>query len=256
MVNFGDTLRTWRKARRLNQLQLALDAEVSSRHISFLESARARPSREMIGRLGDAMDLPLQARNLMLTQAGFATRYPGRRWEAGEMAPIRAAVEHMLAAHAPFPALAIDGIWRVMRLNGPAATLFGRLGVGEGASLLDLLLSPDLPPLIENWPEVAYHAARRLRTESAARGGVDRLDRVAERLAGVASSGGVDGTGGGPVVPTIFRLGATRLALFATIAQFGTPEDLLIDELKVEMYFPADDPSSRALRAMAGEGEP
>ncbi len=253
MMPFSEALRTWRKTRRYSQLELAIEANVSARHISFLESGRARPSPAMISRLGDALQLPLSARNQMLTVAGFAIRYPGRRWSADEMAPIRAAVDHMLLRHAPFPALAADRLWTVIRLNEPAQMLFGSLGIREGDSLLDLLLSDALPPLVENWPDVARRAALRLRTESAAQGGIAAFDRAAARLSAVP---GASNAPDGPVVPTTFRLGDTRLSLFATISQFGTPEDVTLDDIKIELYFPADAQTETALRALAAARSP
>lgn len=248
MTDFPGTLRTWRKARRLSQLDLAGEANVSARHISFLESGRAQPSREMIARLSDAMGLPLDARNRMLTHAGFAARYPGRDWNGDEMAPIRAAVDHMLAAHDPYPGLALDGRWRVQAMNAAARTLFGQLGVTVGDSLLDLMMSDTMPDVVENWPEVAHHVCQRLRTESAAQGGVAAFDRVADHLGAVPRRTTPPRS---PVVPTILRLGDTRLSIFATLAQFGTPEDITLQDLTVELYFPADDISTTLLRSLA-----
>lgn len=250
MSDFPDALKVWRRTRRFSQLELAAEANVSARHIAFLETGRARPSPAMIGRLGEALQIPLAARNQMLTLAGFATRYPARQWDASEMAPIRAALEHTLEQHAPYPGIAIDRMWTVVRLNRPAQVLFGQLGMAEGSSMLDLMASDELPPLIENWPDVAHHAAQRLRTESAAQGGVAKLDRLAERLAAVP---GGSGKPIGPVTPTIYRTGTMRLSLFAIIAQFGTPEDLALDDLKIELFFPADSETELALRAMSDE---
>lgn len=247
MTDFPDALRVWRRTRRFSQLELAAEANVSARHIAFLETGRARPSPAMIGRLADALQIPLAARNHMLTLAGFATRYPARQWEAGEMAPVRAALEHTLQQHAPYPGIAIDRMWSVVRLNRSAQVLFGQLGMVEGSSLLDLMASDKLPPLIENWPDVAHHAAQRLRTESVAQGGVAKLDRLAEKLGAVP---GGSGKPIGPVTPTIYRMGTVRLSLFAIIAQFGTPEDLALDDLKIELFFPADSETEQALRAM------
>lgn len=248
MTEFPQSLKTWRKARRFSQLDLALEAEVSARHISFLETGRARPSREMIGRLGDALDLPLDARNQMLIHAGFAARYPKRAWDDADMAPIRGAVDHMLSSHAPYPAIALDRLWTVLQMNAPATMLFAMLDVQEGDSLLDLVLSEQMPEVVENWPEVAQHTARRLRTESAVQGGLTALDRAADRLNQVPAprAQSLD-----PVLPAIYRAGDLRLALFATIAQFGTPEDLLLDDLKIELFFPADADTEVALRALA-----
>lgn len=248
MNAFSKSLKTWRQARRFSQLDLAVEADVSSRHISFLETGRARPSANMIARLGDALQLPLDARNQMLTHAGFAARFAGRDWQAQEMTPIRAAVDHMLSSHAPYPALSLDRYWTILSMNAPAASLFSLLDVGAGDSLLTLMMSEKLPDLVENWPAVAHHTAQRLRTESMAQGGIAALDKVAAHLATVprAERGNL-----GPVVPTVLNTGTLRLAMFATIAQFGTPEDVLLDDLKIELYFPADPVTEVLFRQMA-----
>ncbi|MGF1454133.1 MAG: helix-turn-helix domain-containing protein [Alphaproteobacteria bacterium] len=251
MTVFAETLKTWRKTRRLSQLDLALEANVSARHISFLETGRARPSREMIVRLGEALHLPLAARNQMLAHGGFAARYSGRRWDAEDMAPIRMALAHMLDRHAPYPGFAVDRLWTIVRLNGPARALFGLLGIEDGASLLDLMRSDAMPAMIENWAQVARHAALRLRTESAAQGGIPALDQTADHLARV---GGADEVPIGPVVPTVYRTGPLRLALFSTITQFGTPEDLALDDLRIELFFPADPETDAVLRSLEASG--
>lgn len=164
------------------------------------------------------------------------------------MAPFSAALEHTLERHAPYPAIAADRLWTVIRMNRPAQVLLGQLGITEGCSLLDLMASDHFPSLIENWPEVAHHSAQRLRTESAAQGGVPQLDRVAAKL---LSASAFNQALAGPVVPTIYRAGGMRLSLFAIIAQFGTAEDLVLDDLKIELFFPADAETERALRTMA-----
>lgn len=246
MTEFSSTLRTWRKARRFSQLDLAGEANVSARHISFLESGRSQPSRDMISRLGDALALPLDARNQMLTHAGFAARYPGRPWDAADMAPIRDAVDYILTAHAPYPALAVDRLWTVLQMNAPAQKLYAMLGVRVGDSLLDLVMSDHISEVIKNWPQVAHHACQRLRTESAAQGGVPELDRAADHLGQVPQPKGAPTS---PVIPTILNLGDAHLSIFATIAQFGTPEDVALADLKVELYFPADEASAALLRA-------
>jgi transcriptional regulator with XRE-family HTH domain len=250
MSQFPETLKTWRNARRLSQLDLACAADVSARHISFLETGRARPSRDMVTRLGDALQLPLATRNQMLTDAGFAQRYPNRNWDTEEMAPVRAAIDHMLAAHAPYPAIAIDRRWYVFKMNGPAQSLFGMLDVVVGSSLIDLIMSDRLVTLIENWPEVARHTAQRLRTESAAQGGVPEFDRAIRKLTESVTN---EEPSLKAVVPTIYRNGDIRLSLFATIAQFGTPEDLALDDFKIELFFPADAETENYLRGNKGE---
>lgn len=237
MDSFARTLKDWRKTRRMSQLDLALTAEVSSRHISFLETGRARPSRAMIARLGDALQMPLAPRNAMLLQAGFAPLYPSRAWEDTAMAPVRAAVDHTLQRHAPYLGTAIDRLWRILQMNAPAARLFGGLGLTTGDSLLEAMTGPHLPQVIVNWPDVAHDAAQRLRLESLAQGGVSELDRAADHLGRVQ---GQSAQGQGPFMPITFKLGELCLSLFATIAQFGTATDLTLHDLRIELYFPAD----------------
>jgi len=135
----------------------------------------------------------------------------------------------------------------VMALNAPAAALYGMLGVGKGDSLLNLMMSENLPPLIENWAQVARHACQRLRMESAAQGGVPALDRAADHLDRVPAPRDPVTT---PVIPTILNTGSMRLSIFATIAQLGTPEDVALQDLKIELYFPTDDASESLLRQM------
>jgi transcriptional regulator with XRE-family HTH domain len=248
MTAFAQSLKTWRTARRFSQLRLALEADISARHLSFLETGRANPSREMVMRLGEALQLPLGARNQMLTDAGFAVRYKAREWQDTDMAPLRRAVAWQLERHMPYPALAIDRFWTIRKANPAGLTLFGHFGIGQGDSLLDLMLSPLLPQVIENWPEVAHHVAQRLRTESAALGGVPEFDAAIRHLSGVPHPRTAPTT---PVVPTIIRLGDLRLSMFATIAQFGSPEDLLLEDMRLELYYPMDDATEGAFRQMA-----
>ncbi|MEO1542169.1 MAG: helix-turn-helix domain-containing protein [Pseudomonadota bacterium] len=248
MTDFAQSLKTWRTARRFSQLDLAMEAEVSARHVSFLETGRASPSRDMVLRLGEALELPLDARNQLLTHAGFAARYRGRDWNDADMAPIRRAISWQIERHLPYPALAIDRLWTIREANLSARALFGSLGVGIGDSMIDLMLSEALRQVVENWPEVAHHAAIRLRTESAMLGGVPEFDAAIRYLSDVPQP---TSPSTGPVIPTILRAGDTRLSMFATIAQFGTPEDLLLDDLRVEMYFALDDETDAAFRQMA-----
>ena len=248
MQSFPELLRHWRKERRLSQLDLALEASVSTRHISFLETGRARPSRDMVLHLGDALDVPMYARNAMLGAVGFAPRYPSRDWEDAAMMPIRKAIDWMLDRHAPYPGIAIDRLWRIERMNAPASRLFGALGAAEGVSMLDLIRNPQVQAIVENWPEVAHHTVQRLRSESAAQGGVPELEAAITELAPQAAPTEADAT---PAVATVFRMGDLRLALFGTIAQFATSADQTIEDLKIELFFPADETAEAFLRADA-----
>ena len=251
MTQFAEALKSWRKARRYSQLELAVEADVSSRHLSFLETGRANPSREMIGKLGDALALPLAVRNQLLAQAGFAARYPQRNWNSEDMTPIREAVEYTLKQHTPYPAVAVDRHWTILQLNAPAAQLFGMMGAGEGTCLIEFMLDPAVHAMIENWPEVAHHMASRLRVESASCGGDARLDDAIDALNAMPQP---THKPTGPVIPTIYRAGDLRLSLFTTIAQFGTPEDLALDDLKIELFFPSDEATAATLRQLAQIG--
>ena len=240
MTQFAETLKTWRKARRYSQLELAHEADVSSRHLSFLETGRANPSRDMIQKLGDALSLPLAVRNQLLAHAGYAARY----------APIREAVGYTLRQHTPYPAIAIDRYWTILQMNRSAERLFAFIGADVGTCLIDLMLDEAVQAKIENWPEVAYHTAHRLRVESASRGGDERLDAAVEAL---ALSPAPDAMPIGPVIPTVYRAGDMHLSLFTTIAQFGTPEDLALDDLKIELFFPSDEETAAILRALEAQ---
>lgn len=165
------------------------------------------------------------------------------------MAPIRAALTHTLTNHAPYPAFAIDRMWNVVQMNAVAEQLFGVLGVTVGDSLIELLLSETLPNFVENWTEVAHHTAVRLRTESASQGGIAQFDEAANKLTQTPFS---QPERSGPVVPAIYKVGDLRLSLFTTIAQFGTPEDITLDDLKIELFFPANDETNALLHSMAG----
>lgn len=248
MNDFSTTLRTWRATRRYSQLDLAIEAEISARHLSFLETGRARPSREMVVRLGEALELPLDARNQMLTHAGFAIRYTARDWDDKAMEPIRRAVSRQLQRHMPYPGMALDRLWNIREANPAALALFAPFGICVGGSLLQLMMLEVLPQVIENWPEVAHHAALRLRTESAAQGGIPEFTEAIQYLTSAAAVHTPTAT---PVVPTVLTMGDQRLSMFATISQFGTPEDLLLDDLKIELYYPMDDATAEIFEALA-----
>ncbi len=249
MTAFPDQLKAWRKQRRMSQLTLALEADVSARHVSFLETGRSRPSAEMIAHLSDVMDLPMDARNRMMRAGGFAPRYGATPLDAASMAPIRDAMAWTLARHAPYPGFALDRLWQIVQMNGPAKMLFEPLGLTEGQSLLGCLGNPDLQSAVENWPQVAHYTALRLRAESAAVGGVPELDAAIEMLAPMAQAVGEDWAR--PSIPTVYRFGGQRLSLFGTIAHFSTVSDETLDALKVELFFPADTESAALLTALA-----
>lgn len=254
MHDFPTTLRHWRHTRRLSQLDLASEAAVSPRHLAFLETGRSRPSRAMVLRLAGVLGLPRGDQNGFLAAAGFAPQFPTLPLAAEEMAQVRAAMGWTIDRHAPYPALILDRLWRIMALNRPAARLFGPAGFVEGASLLEALADAAIfSGLIENWVEVGHHTALRLKAESARAGGVAALDRaVAALLAQPGITAFRPRATGRAVLPTVYRMGEGRLALFSTYAQFGAAEEVALSDMKIELMFPADAGAKAFLQGVEG----
>lgn len=252
MTEFGSQLKNWRSARHMSQLQLALEADVSSRHISFLESGRAGPSRDMILHLSDILDVPPANRNELLNAAGFAAQYRRSDLSEPHMKAVSNAMTMMLSQHNPFPAVIMDKYWRIVDLNDTGAKLFAGAGLTKGDSLLEWTANTTVArDVIENWAEVGYHVLVRLRNESRAQGGVAELDKAAAALAEdpEVKTYRPEPTLS-PVVSTIYRAGPMRLALISTYAAFGSAEDLAISDLKIELMFPADAQAEAILRAL------
>lgn len=257
---FGRMLRECRRGRRLSQLDLALNAEVSQRHLSFLESGRARPSREMVVQLATALDLSLETRNRLLGAAGFAGLYPRRQLDAEAMAPIRAAVDRMLTLHEPFPAMVVDRAWNVVMANRALPKLFELLGGMEamaarvgGGNLLRMSLHPEgLRPYILNFDEFAAHLLARSAHEALEHPELEMLLKEVLRYPGLPNRGrSVDwSTPMLPVLPMRVGLHGVELSLFTTITSFGTPLDITADELRIENLFPADAQSEALMRQL------
>ncbi|MBM7067631.1 helix-turn-helix domain-containing protein [Actibacterium sp. 188UL27-1] len=253
MDSFGDHLRHWRALRRMSQLQLAMAADVSGRHVSFLESGRARPSRGMLLKLAEALTVPRDARNTMLEAAGFARLYTRSRLADDHMSAIRAAMQTLITGHDPCPALIMDKVWRIVDLNRSGQILFAQVGLSLGDSLLGVATQPDrAAAMIENWGEVGHHILHRLRAESRAAGGVHMLDQAARQLEkDPAIAAFVPGASLPPILSTIYRAGSLRLPLFSTFAQFSGAEDLALTDLKIELMFPADAAAAALLQTLA-----
>jgi transcriptional regulator with XRE-family HTH domain len=252
-TQFGDLLRHWREARKLSQLDLGLSANVSARHISFLETGRARPSRAMVLNLGGVLDVPRGSRNALLHAAGFAPNYRARAMDEAEMGPITAALDWMLERHMPYPAMVLDRHWTIVRANPMAAMMLAQMGLSVDANLVEALLDETgLAALIENWQEVAHHLVQRLRAEATRLGGDPWLGEMADRLAGRigAAAPGPD-AGSEAVIPTRYRLGDMTLSFFSTISQFSTAEDIALADWKIEHLFPADEATRDIVVALA-----
>ena len=264
---FGHMLRAWRRRRGASQLSLALQSGVSQRHVSFLESGRARPSREMVVQLSTALDVPLRQRNEMLLAAGFAPAYRESNLAAPELAPMRRAIDFMLKQQEPYPAVVIDRLWNLLQANeaANAFTIFLFDGMppapppGKGPNLLRWILDPGaLRPKISNWEEVARYLVSTTYAEILAAGGEPRALGFIEEIMAY------------PDVPASFRklrfeerpapvltvdylVGGKALSVFTTIATLGTPQDITLQEVRVENFFPADDRSDALFRSLAAK---
>ena len=253
--NIGDHLREWRRIRRMSQLDLALDAEISSRHLSFLETGRARPSREMVLRLSEQLDMPMRERNLMLTAAGFAPLFGERSLDDPEMAGARRAIDLILAGHEPWPALAVDRHWNLIAANRGIAPLLA----GVDPMLLDkpnvmrLALHPQgLAPRILNLGEWRHHLISRLKRQAQAAGDAD-LDRLVAELEDYPAPPASDARPedlGGIAVPLKLLAGAGCLSSLSPTTIFGTAQDVTLSELTLETFFPADEATAEAVREM------
>ncbi|MGL3605424.1 MmyB family transcriptional regulator [Rhizobium sp. G187] len=257
LIEFGRHLKDWRGRRRMSQLQLALVAEVSARHVAFLETGRAKPSQAMVLRLGEALEMPLAARNLMLDAAGFRATYAARPLESEAMAAVKAAIRHIVDNHAPYPAVVLDRHWTVLDGNRPAGAMLAALGLQKGDSLLSLVTEPGRgAALVENWPELASHFISRLRIESAHVGGDPVLDRAASILAAdPALTGAVQHGDMPPVLPLRLKVGGDVYPMFSTITQFGTATDIALSDIKIEMFFPADAKTKTLFDELAATGD-
>jgi len=255
----GTLLRDWRLRRRLSQLELAGEADVSTRHLSYLETGRSEPSREMVLRLADRLDVPLRERNRWLAAAGFAPMFAERLFDDPALAAGRAAVERVLKAHEPWPALAVDGHWAMVAHNAVVPKLLAGCAaelLQPPVNVLRLSLHPDgLAPRIANLREWRAHLLARLERQAAASGDA-ALEALHEELSRypqpeaerVAAHGG--GTGD-IVVPLVFDSAIGRLSFISTTTVFGTPNDVLLSELALETFLPADAATGEALRTLA-----
>lgn len=257
---FGEQLRDWRQRRRLSQMALALDADISTRHLSFMETGRATPSRTMVLRLAEQLEIPLRERNDMLIAAGHAPAFAERRLDDPALSAARRAIELVLKGHEPYPALAIDRHWTMVAANAAVPPLLDGVApflLAGPVNVLRLSLHPDgLAPRILNLAEWRTHLLDRLRRQIDMSADPVLIDLLAELKAlpapvHVASPSMAHDPYGGLVVP--MRLATARgcLSLFTTTTVFGTPLDITLAELAVEAFFPADAATAEALASMA-----
>jgi len=253
---FGAMLRRWRSLRGMSQLSLALEAETSSRHLSFLETGRARPSREMALRLADSLDLPLRERNAMLVAAGFAPIYGNRPLDDADLSQARRALDFILERHDPFPALVADRGWNLVMANRGAVAMLGRMGLPKAAgpiNILKLLADPEgVRPFLVNWAETVGHMMSRVAAEARAHGDDPVLNRLLADMRAypdVPAREQVDPVPQPPLLELIYELEGQRTRWFSTVTSFGTACDATLQDLKIEAFHPADAGTEALARA-------
>jgi transcriptional regulator with XRE-family HTH domain len=262
---FAIQLRGWRQRRGWSQLDLAGRTDISQRHLSFLELGRALPSRDMVLRLAAALDVPLRQHNALLLAAGFAPVWQETRLDAPELAEVREAIDYMLAQQEPFPGVAVDRHWNLLKANGGAVRLVeflvGPLDPKAEINLADALVGPDvLRPYLANWADVVRYFIRSVEADAAADGRAETA-ALLERLLTYKDvrpllKAPPQGAAGSPVLPMHFRKGDVSLKLFTTIATLGTPQDIMLQELRIECFFPMDRAAANVLRSWAAAAKP
>jgi transcriptional regulator with XRE-family HTH domain len=252
----GALLREWRQRRRLSQLELALDSGVSTRHLSFVETGRSRPSAELLLHLAEQLEVPLRDRNHLLLAAGYAPAYAQRDLDEPDMGPVREAIDQVLRGHEPYPALVVDAHWGLVAANRALALLTEGVAahlLEPPVNVLRLSLHPDgLAPRIANLHQWRAHLLERLARDAVASGD-PALAALRDELAAYP-----DGPPGPPVdpafadvaVPLRLRHGERELAFISTRTTFGTAVDVTVAELSIESFFPADRQTAEAMRRL------
>jgi transcriptional regulator with XRE-family HTH domain len=256
---FGSLLRDWRRRRSLSQLALALDAAISSRHLSFIETGRSRPSREMVVHLAERLEVPLRERNALLLAAGYAPLYGERSLEAEEMQPVRAALDRFLRAHEPYPAVVVNRRHELIAANDALDVLLEGVApelLEQPANGMRIALHPQgMAPRTINFDEWSAHLLHRVRRQI-----VLTADPELERL--YAELRSYPNVNPDPphspeaeiVLPLRLRDPAGELGFFTTVSTFGTAADVTLSELAIEAFYPANaDTAMRMLRDVTGE---
>jgi len=257
MQPVGALLRQWRERRRLTQLDLALEADISPRHLSFVETGRAQPSREMLLHLSEELDIPLRERNTLLVAGGFAPMYREQRLDEPALAAARVAIDRVLTAQRPFPAFALDRQWNIAASNGAAPQLYE--GVAEEllkppVNALRLSLHPrGLAPRIANLAEWRAHLLARLHRQIELTADPTLQTLMAE-LSALAPPSPSTMEQHAVLVPLQIRTSLGLLSFFSTTTVFGTPVEVTLSELAIELFFPADEATAAALKRAAATG--
>ncbi len=250
----GELLREWRQRRRLSQLDLAIQADISARHLSFVETGRSRPTSDMILRLTEQLEVPLRERNTLLLAGGYAPAYPAHGLDEPELAAVRRALRQVLAGHEPYPAVVVNRWWELADANAS----IGVLTAGAAAWLLEppvnvlrLSLHPEgMASRIINLAEWRAHVLGRLRRQAAATGD-PALAALHSELRGYPGGESEPPPATDVVVPLRYAHGGRELSFFSITAVVGTPMDVTVEELAIESFYPADEPTAAALRSLA-----
>ncbi|MEU5882618.1 helix-turn-helix transcriptional regulator [Spirillospora sp. NPDC047279] len=256
----GEQLRAWRQRRRLSQLELASAADVSTRHLSFVETGRSAPSRDMVLRLAEHLEVPLRERNLLLVSGGYAPVYTETPMQEPRMDSVRSALRLLLDAHEPFPAVVVDRFWNLIDANSAAALFMDGAPpelLEPPVNVLRLSMHPEgMARNIVNLGEWRAHMVDRVRRHVAltADEGLAELYRELRDYPGAdpVAEAVVTPVGNEVVVPLRLRAGDQELSFFSTIATFGTPVDITVAELAIESFYPADAATTEFLRRRAG----
>jgi len=254
-IHIGDHLREWRQRRHLSQLDLAVDAEISSRHLSFVETGRAAPSREMVLKLAERLAVPLRERNVLLVAAGFAPAYQQRSLDDPALKSARAAIDLVLKAHEPNPALAYDRHWNLVTANRMVAPLLdgvpARL-LGQPFNIMRLAFHPEaLAARTVNLAEWCGHLLERVHQQCEATADPELIRLYEELKAYPIPARAMPLAADNVAIPFKLRHDGQVLSFLSTTMVFGTPVDITLSELALETFFPADAQTADAMRAMA-----
>ena len=251
----GEQLKTWRSRRRLSQMELALDIEISTRHLSFIETGRAKPSVHMLHRLAERLEIPHRSRNGLLLAAGYAPEYREESLDSDELAGMRAIVEHVLKGHEPYPAIAVDRGWNIIATNGAVGILTEQLPahlIAPPINALRLALHPDgLAPQIVNFVEWSNHLLHRLDQQIEASADSDLMELRKELASYAPPTNDNRPNQAAIAVPLLLDTIVGRVAFVTTVTVFGTPVDITSSELAIEAFFPADASSAALLQNLA-----
>lgn len=259
LAKVGPLIAYWRDRRRMSQLALATEAEVSPRHVSFIESGRSNPSRDMVLLLASVLDVPLRERNRLLAAAGFAPAYRETAIDQPQLAIVQQALDAILAQQRPYPAIVMDRAWNIVRANDAGERFFAFLLEGQAPpsppNVLRSMFHPDgLRPYVTNWEEVAEALIQRVHREAVGQIVDDDVRAIVDEI--LAYPGVPDrlrradlGASLLPIVPVRFERDGRRFSYFSTVTTLGTPIDVTAQETRIECFFPVDDETREAARS-------